>query len=65
MNSTGTARSEADDAVAQAVALGATNVVAGLTAVKDAIDRLTQQIGATVSVANDAIGHAKAVADGT
>jgi hypothetical protein len=64
-NAAGNARSETDDAVAQAVALGATNAVAGLTAVKDSIDKLTQQIGATAEVANDAIGHARAVADGT
>jgi hypothetical protein len=64
-NATGTARAEADDAVAQAVALGATHVVAGLTAVKDSIDKLTQQVAATVDLANDAISHAKAVADGT
>jgi Flp pilus assembly pilin Flp len=61
----GTARSEADDAVAQAVALGATHVVAGLSAVKDSINKLTQQIGATVDIAHDAVGHAKALADGT
>jgi hypothetical protein len=64
-NATGTARTEADEAVAQAVALGATGAVAGLTAVKDSIEKLSQQVAATVDVANDAIGHAKAVADGT
>lgn len=64
-NATGTARTEADEALATAVALGATPVVAGLTAVKDAIDKLSQQVAATVDVANDAIGHAQAVANGT
>jgi hypothetical protein len=64
-NATGTARTETDEAVAQAVALGAPNVVAGLHAVKEAIDKLGQHVAATIDVANDAIGHAKAVADGT
>jgi ABC-type transporter Mla subunit MlaD len=64
-SATGTARSETDDATAQAVALGATNVVAGLASVKDAIDKLTQQIGAAVDTTNEAIGRAKAVAAGT
>lgn len=59
------ARTEADEAVAQAVALGATGAVTGLTTVKDSIEKLSQQVAATVDLANDAIGHAKAVADGT
>lgn len=54
-NAAGTARTEADEAVAQAVALGATHVVAGLSAVHDSIDKLTQQVGATIAMANDAI----------
>ncbi|MFC7548008.1 hypothetical protein [Plantactinospora sp. GCM10030261] len=64
-NAVGTARTEADEAVTQAVALGATHAIAGLSAVKDSIDRLSQQVAATVDVANDAISNAKAVADGT
>ncbi len=64
-NTANTAKTEADEAANQAVALGATASIAGLEAVKDAINKLTQQIHATTDIANDAIGHAKAVADGT
>jgi hypothetical protein len=64
-NAASTAKTDADEAVAQAVALGATATIAGLNAVKDSIDKLTQHVAASIDVANDAIGHAKAVADGT
>jgi len=59
------AASKADEAVAQAVALGFAASVAGATAVKDSIDKLAQQVHATIDVANETIDLARAVADGT
>jgi hypothetical protein len=64
-NAASGANSKADEAVTQAVALGATGAVAGLTAVKDNIDKLSQQVHATIDIANDTIDQARAVADGT
>lgn len=64
-NAAGTALAEVDDAVAQAAALGATAAVEGLGAVKDRIESLSQQVSATIEAANEAIGQARAVADGT
>ena len=64
-NAASGANAKADEAVAQAVALGAAGTVAGLTAVKDSIDKLSQQVHATIDVANDTINQARAVADGT
>jgi hypothetical protein len=64
-NAAGAASAKADEAVTQAVALGTTATVAGLTAVKDSIDKLTQQVYATIDIANDTINQARAVADGT
>lgn len=54
-----------EQATTQAAALCAANVVAGLGAVRDAIQSINQQIGATTEIARHAITHAKAVADGT
>ena len=59
------ASAKADEAVAQAVALGFAASVAGATAVKDSIDKLAQQVHATIDVANETIDLARAVADGT
>lgn len=64
-NAAGAASTKAEEAVAQAVALGTTASVAGLTAVKDSIDKLTQQVYATIDIANDTINQARAVADNT
>lgn len=64
-NAANGAASKTDEAIAQAVALGATGAVAGLTMVKDSIDKLTQQVHATIDIANDTINQARAVADGT
>jgi len=64
-NAASGAATKTDEAVTQAVALGATGAVAGLTAVKDSIDKLTQQVHATIDIANDTISQARAVADGT
>jgi hypothetical protein len=64
-NAANGAATKTDEAVTQAVALGATGAVAGLTAVKDSIDKLAQQVHATIDIANDTMGQARAVADGT
>lgn len=64
-NAANGAATKTDEAVTQAVALGATGAVAGLTMVKDSIDKLTQQVHATIDIANDTISQARAVADGT
>jgi hypothetical protein len=64
-NAANGAATKTDEAVTQAVALGATGAVAGLTMVKDSIDKLTQQVHATIDIANDTINQARAVADGT
>ncbi len=62
---TGTAKSESDDAISQAAALGASNVIAGLEAVQRTIEQLTTEIRAAIDTADEAINQAKAVADGT
>lgn len=64
-NAAGTAETEADDATAQAVALGATGIVAGLAVVKGGVEKVQQQVAATVDTANETISHARAVASGT
>ena len=64
-NAANGAATKTDEAVTQAVALGATGAVAGLSMVKDSIDKLTQQVHATIDIANDTINQARAVADGT
>jgi hypothetical protein len=63
-NAAGAASTKAEEAVSQAVALGTSGAVTGLTAVKESIDKLTQQVYATIDIANDTIGQARAVADG-
>jgi hypothetical protein len=62
---TNTASTEANEAVGQAVALGAAGAVAGLTIVKDSVEGLAQQIAATLDHANQALTTARGVADGT
>jgi hypothetical protein len=47
------------------VAAGGGATVAGYNVVKDTIEKLTQQIAAASEIANEAIGHARAIADGT
>jgi len=64
-NAATNATAKADDAVTQAVALGATAAVAGLSAVKESIEKLNQQVQGTIDIANDTITQARAVADGT
>ena len=64
-NAANGAATKTDEAVTQAVALGTTGAVAGLTMVKDSIDKLTQQVQATIDITNDTINQARAVADGT
>jgi uncharacterized protein YoxC len=54
---------EAEEGLAQAAALGVAASVAALGAVKDSIDRLTQQISATTDTANEVIGQAKVLAE--
>jgi Flp pilus assembly pilin Flp len=61
----GSAETDVDDAISQATALGATAVVAGLNSVKTEIDKLSQQISASVDTANEAINRTQAVANGT
>ncbi|MEU4562964.1 hypothetical protein AB0F72_31675, partial [Actinoplanes sp. NPDC023936] len=60
-----TAATTTDEAVDQAVALGATATVAGLTTVKESIEKLSQQVHGTIDIANDTISQARAVAEGT
>lgn len=62
---TNSAGTEANQALAQAVALGAAGAVAGATVVKDGIENLAQQIAATVDAANQTLTTARGVADGT
>ncbi|MET8153299.1 hypothetical protein ACIBSW_19315 [Actinoplanes sp. NPDC049668] len=64
-NAASHAATKADDALTQAVALGATATVAGLSAVKESIDKLHQQVQGTIDIANDTATQARAVADGT
>lgn len=64
-NAASAAASKTDEAVNQAVALGATATVAGLSAVKESIEKLSQQVQGTIDIANDTINQARAVADGT
>lgn len=64
-SASGSADGEVDDAIGQATALGVTAAVAGLNTVKSNIDKLGQQISATIDTANETINHAKAVANGT
>jgi hypothetical protein len=61
----GTGKTAADEGLGHAEAAGGASTVAGYTAVRDAIDKLAQQITAAIEVANEAIGHARAIADGT
>ena len=64
-NGAGNAKSEADDAMSQAVALGANHMIGGLETVKSTIDQLTQQIRTAIDTAEEAINQAKAAAEGT
>lgn len=64
-NAANAAAAKTDQAVNQAVALGATATVAGLSVVKDSIDKLTQQVHGTIDIANDTINQARAVAANT
>ncbi|GIF09161.1 hypothetical protein [Actinoplanes siamensis] len=64
-NAAASATAKADDAMSQAVVLGATATVAGLSAVKESIEKLSQQVQGTLDIANDMITQAHAVADGT
>jgi uncharacterized phage infection (PIP) family protein YhgE len=59
------AAAKTDEAVNQAVALGATATVAGLSTVKDSIEKLTQQVQGTIDIANDSISQTRAVAENT
>lgn len=64
-NAANAAAAKTDEAVNQAVALGATATVAGLTTVKESIEKLSQQVYGTIDIANDTISQARAVAEGT
>jgi hypothetical protein len=64
-SATSAAVQETDQAISQASALGTTQVVSGLTSVKDTIDRLMIQIRGAVDVTKEAIALAQAVASGT
>jgi len=59
------ASAKTDEAVNQAVALGTTGTVAGLSGVKESIEKLAQQVHGTIDAAHDIINQAQAVADGT
>lgn len=64
-SASGSAGGEVDDAIGQATAVGIAPTIAALNTVKDSIDKLGQQISATIDTANETINHAKAVANGT
>jgi uncharacterized protein YoxC len=64
-NAANAAASKTDEAVNQAVALGATATVAGLTTVKESIEKLSQQVHGTIDIANDTISQVRAVAENT
>jgi hypothetical protein len=59
------AESATDDALAQAVALGATATVGGLSQVKDEIQQLLNQLVAAGDAAKHAASTARAVAEST
>jgi nicotinate-nucleotide pyrophosphorylase len=63
--STTTAINEADEAIAAANALGAAQVVAGLSSVKEVIEKVMQQVRAASEAAGEAVNLAKAIAEGT
>jgi hypothetical protein len=63
-NAAGNARSETEQVQSKAAAVPAHAVVAGLELVKSDLDQLVREIAAAVETANQAIGHAKAAADG-
>jgi hypothetical protein len=62
---TGTAIREADEAISQADALGAAQVVTGLSSVKELTEKVLQQIQAASEVTGEAINLAKSIAEGT
>lgn len=59
------AAGKTSEAVTRATVLGAPAATAGLTAVRESIEKLTQQVQAAIEVANDIVAQATAVADGT
>ena len=58
----GTAAAETDEAMRHAVALGATHAVAELTALKDGVTKVGEQVAGAVDAANELLARAQAIA---